>query len=186
MKKVKLSIIIVNYKVEKELLMCIESIEKKLKRTSYEVIVVENGNDNLARKLRKYTNINYLRSPKNLGYGAGNNFGASYANGEYIFILNPDTVIKSGDVSKLLDLLKKKKVGIIAPTLVDRNGKQFELQGTKKLTIFNAIFSLSWINKIWPSNPVSSSYWLKGIDRKNNYEVDVVPGTAFIIKKKYI
>ncbi len=179
----KLSIIIVNYKVEEALFKCIKSIELKIKGVSYEIIVIENDKKtNLTRKLKIYKNVKYIRAEKNLGYGAGNNLGVKFASGEFLFILNPDTEIIEGDVKKILSEFNS-KTGVVAPILLDKKGKEFLLQGTRRLTPFSAIFSTSIINKIFPNNPISKQYWMKGTNRNKKYPVDVVPGTAFIIKR---
>lgn len=184
MSKVKVSIIIVNYKVEKQLMKCLASIKSRVLDVSYEVIVVENDpNTDLTEKIRKYEFAKYIRSSNNVGFGAGNNLGAYYASGDNLFFLNPDTEIVEGSILALLKFLSNKKVGIVAPVLLDRAHKEFVLQGTKKLTPVSAMFSLSFINKFFPNNMFARKYWLKGVDKSRPYQVGVVPGTAFMIKK---
>ncbi len=110
---IEVSIIIVNYKVEKELLECIDSIKKSNTKTQYEIIVIDN-------------------SENNVGYGAGNNLGAKKAKGEFLFFLNPDTKVFPGTIDNLVELIKKEKnVGIVAPLLLDQNQNPYKLQGSK-------------------------------------------------------
>lgn len=183
MKKVRLSIVIVNYKVEKELLRCISTIQKKIMGVPYEVIVVENTPEaDLSKRLGKYPFVRYIVQQKNIGFGAGNNKGAKYASGEYFFFLNPDTQILSGDIQTLLQLLDEKDVGIVAPLLVDKNKRIFKKQGTMRLTPLTALFSLSFIYKYFPKNRIANRFWLAHWNKKKAQEVDVVPGTAFLIK----
>src|SRR3989344_3834203 len=98
MEKIKVSIIIVNYKVKKELFSCINSIFKSKPRTSFEIIVIDNDEEAVIEKELKikFPNVRYVRSNKNLGYGAGNNLGVSIAKGDYLFFLNPDTRLLPG------------------------------------------------------------------------------------------
>ncbi len=180
----ELSIIIVNYKVEKQLLACLDSIKAKIKGIKFEVIVVENDPaTDLGSVLKKFKFAKYVRSKTNLGFGGGNNLGAGHAIGEYLFFLNPDTQIVEGSLSLLLKEFEKNKVGIVAPLLLHKDGKLFEHQGLMRLTPIRAIFSLSIINKIFPKNPISAKYWMLGVDRSKRYQVDAVPGTAFVIKR---
>lgn len=183
---VKISIILVNYKVKKELLECISSIYLSKQSISFEIIVVDNDEKNtLEKELKKrFPNELYIKAKRNLGFGAGNNTGAKYAKGEYIFFLNPDTKIISGDIRKLLRMFKDKRVGAVAPILLDKNGRPYKKQGTMKLTPRSAIFSQTFIYKYFPGNKMAKRFWLDGWDKNKIQEVDVVPGTAFIIKKE--
>jgi N-acetylglucosaminyl-diphospho-decaprenol L-rhamnosyltransferase len=179
------SIIIVNYKIRKELFLCIESLENSSQNINFEIIVVDNDEKKVIREelLKKFPKIKYIESPKNLGYGAGNNLGVKHAKGEYIFILNPDTEIVEGNISKLIDFIdKNNKIGAVAPLLLGKRLKPYQ-QGTQILTPQRAVFALSFINKYFPNNKVSRSYWTLEWDRNSIRRVDVVPGTAFVIKK---
>lgn len=184
MEKASISIIIVNYKVEKHLFDCLSSIENHLKKISYEVIVVENDPDtNLTEKLKKFSKLKYVGAKKNNGFGAGNNLGAKYARGEFLFFLNPDTEIKNGSIVSLLEMFEDEHVGVVAPLLIDFRGKPFQKQGTLKLTPINAFFSQSFVYKYFPNNPIANKFWIKSWNKKSVKEVDVVPGTAFIIRR---
>ncbi len=187
MKKPLVSIIFVNYKVKKELFNCLKSIEKYKSEIPIDVIVVDNDESpTIQAELKKeFPFVIYKKSSENIGFGAGNNFGAKDARGEYLFFLNPDTILYKNTIGSLLMFYKNnKKVGIVAPLLLNPKGQPYNLQGTKTLTPLRAIFGLSFLNKLFPNNPVSNGYWLKGWDKSKIKEVDVVPGTAFMISKK--
>lgn len=184
--KTDLSIIIVHYKVEKEIIECINSIIESKPNISYEVIIVDNDeNKTLMSKInKKFPRVIYIKSPKNLGYGAGNNLGTSYARGKFFFFLNPDTKISAGKLDKLVSILKNNKnTGIVAPLLLNGKGIPYQ-QGSGELGPLQGIICLSFINKFFPSNPVSRDYFLSDWDRKTIKEVDVVPGTAFMISRE--
>jgi len=90
-----LSIIIVNYKSQEKVLKCLESLAKAdLGDLQYEIIIVDNNSgDDLAEVAAKFPQVKIIKSEKNLGMGGGNNLGALSAKGEYLFFLNPDTLI---------------------------------------------------------------------------------------------
>ena len=181
-----LSIIIVNYKVKKQLIECIDSIYRYPPNQNYEIIVIDNDEKKTIGKNlnEKFPQVKYIESSGNLGYGGGCNLGAKYSKGNVLFFLNPDTKVFDSTLNNLFNFINKnKKVGIISPLLVHSNMEPFSLQGLRKLTPLRAIFSLSFINKFFPNNPISKNYWLKDWDKKAIQEVDVVPGTAFMIYK---
>ncbi len=186
--KVEVSIIIVNYKVKKEILNCIDSIYSSNSSVSFEIIVVDNDSKNNLKKalIKKYPNVKYIKSPHNLGFGAGINYGEKIAKGEFLFFLNPDTIVKKGAIENLYKFIRnKKKIGLVAPLLLKNNKALYSLQGTKILSPKNAIFSLTILGNIFKNNKIANEYWLKDWNKNKNKEVDVVPGTAFMVKKDF-
>lgn len=162
---IKVSIILVHYGKRKILDDCIRSIRSSKPKVSYEIVVIDNN-------------------AENRGYSRGNNLGVEKAKGEYILILNPDTIVHKGAIDTLVKFIEThKKVGAVAPTFFKTEGESYPLQGTKELTPLRGIFGLSFLNKIFPNNPISKEYWMLDADRNKPLEVDVVPGTAFLIKK---
>lgn len=185
-KKVNVSIIIVQYKVRKILLDCIQSIVDKTNSKNYEIIVVDNDEIKTLKTAlyKRFPNVIYVPN-ENKGFGQGNNIGAKFAKGEYLFFLNPDTELINDVISPLVSFLKhNKKTGIVAPILQHQEGGNFELQGLSTLTPLRAVAALSFINKLFPNNRLSKQYWLTGWNKSKIKEVDVVPGTAFMMTKR--
>ncbi|HUD10013.1 MAG TPA: glycosyltransferase family 2 protein [Patescibacteria group bacterium] len=183
---IKVSIIIVNYKVKEKLLVCLKSIYDSKPQSSFEIMVVDNDEVKTIEKdlKRRFPKVKYIKSSKNLGYGGGNNLGAKYAKGEYLFFLNPDTLVFKDTIDELVSFLfKNKNVGIIAPLLIDKNKIPFKLQGTTELTPLKGIICLSFIEKLFPNNPVSKNYWLKEWSHQTLREVGVCPGTALMVRR---
>ncbi|MFC1627324.1 glycosyltransferase [Patescibacteria group bacterium] len=184
--KPKVSIIIVHYQNQKVLFNCLASIKKTGSKIKYEVIVVDNDEQKTIKQelKKKFPQTKYIASAGNLGYAAGNNLGAKQAKAKYLFILNPDTKILKNSIDELVKFLdKNKKTAVVAPLLVNARKKPYPLQGTSKLTPLKAIFSMSFISRLFPNNPIAKTYWVKGQQIKQPISVDVVPGSAFMIRK---
>lgn len=180
------SIIIVHYKVEKELIACISSILKSNVKEPYEIIVVDNDEKKTIDidLKKKFPEVKYVPAKINLGFGGGNNLGALHSRGEFLFFLNPDTIVKEHAIDRLVEFLEThKKAGIVAPIFLDSKEKVYPSQGSEELTPLSAIFSLSFINKLLPSNPISKRYFLSNWNKKNPRKVDNVPGTSFLIRE---
>tara|TARA_B110000438_G_scaffold109454_1_gene107368 strand:- start:498 stop:1544 length:1047 start_codon:yes stop_codon:yes gene_type:complete len=107
------SIIIVNYNAGKLLLNCVESVFSSNNK-NYEVIIVDNcSNDNSHRNCKKkFDEIKLIENSENLGYCEGNNVGIRNASGDYLLILNPDTIIESDLIEKFLDTIKNYGEGL--------------------------------------------------------------------------
>lgn len=186
MKKPVLSIIIVHFQVEPILWACVRSLLSNEGNHKLEIIVVDNGSlTGFAQRLKsKFPQIKYLAEGSNLGYGAGNNLGARSALGELLFFLNPDTVLEKQTIKHLLAFWKKHpQAGIVAPTLLHPDGKLFAEQGSLTLTPFSALAAHSIFHRLWPDNPVAQKFWLVGVKQTVDRQTEVVPGTAFTIRR---
>ena len=101
-----LSIIVVSYKGWDRLEKCLEALSHfKGNRFTYEVIVVDNNSND--QKIydfeKKYLGFQFIHNTVNGGYANGNNTGCRKASGEFLLILNPDTIAGEEEVHKLLD-----------------------------------------------------------------------------------
>ncbi len=103
----KVSVIIVTYNHRKYIGQCLESV---IEQKPYEVVVVDNGSDGTAEYvIRNFPSVKVIKPEKNLGYAGGNNLGVRHARGEYIVILNPDTVVEKGWLEELVKPLEKRQ-----------------------------------------------------------------------------
>ena len=106
-----LSIIIINYKSAHHVLACIESIYNQTHRYSFEIIIVDNNSqDNSERKIvTAFPGVTWIQSGYNAGFARANNTGIRASKGEYILVLNADTIILENALGKTIDLFKTKK-----------------------------------------------------------------------------
>jgi GT2 family glycosyltransferase len=122
----KVSIIIVNYNTKALLKQCLQSVFEKTQDIEFEVIVVDNAShDGSPQMVREeFPNVMLIESPENLGFGRANNLGAQYAKGEYLFLLNSDTILLNNAVKILAEFLDNNpKAGICGGNLFDENKK---------------------------------------------------------------
>jgi GT2 family glycosyltransferase len=108
------SIIIINYKSAGLVLDCIESIYSETNQHSFEVIIVDNDSkDDCEEKvLAAYPAVTWLQTGYNAGFARANNAGIRIADGEYVLILNADTIITGGAIDKSIYLLKNESDGV--------------------------------------------------------------------------
>lgn len=132
------SIIIVTYNNLKCTQRCLESIFEKTAYFSYEIIIVDNNStDNTRRYLLKlqdkHDNIKLILNEENLGFAKANNIGINEASGEYIIILNNDTIVTRGWLSGLIKHLERNQtLGLLGPvTNSISNRAQIKVDYTK-------------------------------------------------------
>ena len=109
------SIIIVTYNTREMTFNCIESIFEYTKDISFEIILVDNAStDGSYEFFKADSRIKYIYNPQNLGFGQANNIGAKYANGNYLFLLNSDTLLKNNAIKLFFDFMNKSENNKIA------------------------------------------------------------------------
>jgi len=101
------SIIIVNYNTKELTQNCIDSIFENTIGVSFEVILVDNAStDGSVELFEQEQRIQFIKSDKNLGFGRANNLGYKYAKGNYIFLLNSDTLLLNNAIKMFYDKME--------------------------------------------------------------------------------
>lgn len=104
---IQVSIIIINYNSCKMTQECIESVINHTKNILYEIILIDNNSkDGSKEHFESDQRIRYIYSFENLGFGRANNLGMILAKGEYVFLLNNDTLLLNNAVKQLYDYAK--------------------------------------------------------------------------------
>ena len=100
----KLSIVVICWNDSKVIFNCLESIFAETKGTAFEVIVSDNGStdSSIPEIRRRFPKVRIVENGANLGFAKGNNAGIAVAQGEYILILNPDTIILRGALDEFI------------------------------------------------------------------------------------
>lgn len=152
---VEVSIIIVNFKTPKLTRECVEAIKKSDSKTKYEVIVIDNSNDNV-------------------GFARGTNKGIRKAKGKYILLLNSDTKVKKGTIDKLIGFAKiHNDAGSVAPCLLNQDG-----------TVQASVFRFPSLVKALRQYLFGEKGLLDKYAPKNTTEVEVATMAAFLITPK--
>jgi hypothetical protein len=185
----ELSIIIVNYKNKEKLRSCLDSIiNTDLSDLSYEIIVIDNnsGDDlnDLVLLMKGKVDLKLINSQKNIGMGGGNNLGINVASGEYILILNPDTIIKERAILILLSYLKNNRdVALVGPKLLYPNGElQFSCSHFPKL--YTPILRRTFLGRFFKTSDVL--FMMKDFNHQTIKEVDWLMGSCLMFKKELI
>jgi GT2 family glycosyltransferase len=131
------SIIILNYNAGELLLNCIDSIKKSAYK-NLEIIVVDNISTDKSQETckEKYPDIKLIQNNENFGYCEGNNIGIREAKGDYIIILNPDTIVESNWIEALISAYNKFGEGLYQPKHLSLNEKTVYMSAGNMLNIF--------------------------------------------------
>ena len=121
-KKSLISIIVLNYNAGELLLNCINSLKKSTYQ-NIEILVVDNisSDDSHTKCKKQFPDIKLIQNRKNLGYCGGNNVGIKEAKGEFIVILNPDTIVEENWLDEMFNAFNEFGDGLYQPKIISLN-----------------------------------------------------------------
>lgn len=180
----QLSVIILNYNVRYFLEQCVLSVLKALENIDGEIIVIDNNSSDDSCKMMQslFPNITLIKNKENLGFPKGNNIGVSQAKGEYICILNPDTVVSENTFAKILNTKNwQLNTGIIGCKLIDGTGK-FLPESKRGIptpyVAFTKIFGLYKISNIF------GKYYAQHLNENQSGKVAILVGAFMFMKRE--
>ncbi len=184
----KLSIVIVSWNVCDLLQGCLESIQESLDSQEndlpVEIIVVDNAStDGTAEMVgQRFPDVHLIETGENLGFTGGNNLGLEAAQGEYLFLLNPDTQITGDALRTLVNYMDAHPtVGAVGPKLVTDDGSA-QPSRRRFPTLWTAVFESTWLQPIAPKR-VLDQYYMADQPDDETQAVDWVEGAALMIRR---
>ena len=157
--------------------LCLKSVEAAITNIDAEVIVVDNNSEDGSCQMVKtlFPNVNLIENQENFGFSKGNNIGVSQANGEYLCILNPDTVVAEDTFLKLIEFSEsKEKLGIVGCKLINGNGL-FLPESKRNIPSVSVA-----LKKIFG---YPKHYYANHLSKNESGEVDILVGAFMLIKK---
>jgi len=173
----KISVIIVNYNARYFLKNCLSSVLKSDGLSDIEIIVVDNNStDDSCKMLKKdFPSIRLVQNKQNTGFSKANNQGVAAARGEYILILNPDTVISSHTIQQVYEFSNKTAdIGALGVQFIDGSG--CFLPECKRNFPGPKVASLKIMG-------FSKTYYAHQIKQGAISQVDILTGAFMFIKK---
>lgn len=138
----KASVIIVTYNHREYIENCVKSV---LSNNPLEIIVVDNGStDGTLEILENMSEVRVVTGHGNVGYGAGNNIGVRVARGEYVVILNPDTIVEEDWLEELLRPLEFQRKLVTTPKFFLFDGSK--INGAGLIVHFTGLSFLRGLN----------------------------------------
>ena len=189
-KHIKLSIVIVSYNTKDLLVDCLESIANTVKKTSYEVIVVDNAStDNTVKEISKsdlkIQHLEIIQNHRNEGFSVANNKGIKIAKGQYILFLNPDMVMYDNSIDYMVEYMEDNpKVGASTCFLELTDGTLDDAAHRGFPTPWNALTHFSGLSKIFKSSQIFSGYSQAHKDLKKTHEIDALAGAFMLVPRK--
>ncbi len=182
-----LSIIIVNYNVKEFLQNLIHSINKAAQNLSYEIIIADNASSDGSVEFikEKFPAVKLIGNDKNLGFGKANNQALEVAKGEYILLINPDSVVSEDTLIKMISFFERNpSVGLAGCKILNPDGT---LQLACRRSFpgpWTSFCKVTGLSTLFPKSKLFARYNLTYKDENESYEVDAISGSFMMMKRE--
>ncbi len=185
----KLSIIIVNYNVKYFLEQCLCSVEKAIKNLKAEVFIIDNNSvDGSCSMLKKkFPHFYLIENKENTGFSRANNQGISISKGEYILLLNPDTVVEEDTFEKIINFMDKTPdAGGLGVKMIDGNGNFLPESKRALPTPEVAFYKIFGLSNLFKNSKKFGKYHLSFLDKEKIHSIEILSGAFMMMRKKVL
>ncbi len=186
---VKLSVIIVNYNVKHFIEQCLFSVFKAAEALPCEIFVVDNNSVDGSTTLikEKFPHVILIENKINTGFSVANNQAIKLAKGEFVLLLNPDTVVQEDTFSKIINFMEQTPdAGGLGVKMLDGQGN-FAPESKRGLpTPEVAFYKMFGFSKFFPRSKKFGKYHLSYLDENDIHSVDVLSGAFMLIRKSVL
>lgn len=185
----KLSIIIVNYNVKYFLEQCLYSVSKAIRGIDSEVFVVDNNSvdGSCIMVKEKFPDVILIENKENTGFSFANNQAIRESVGEYVLLLNPDTVVEEDTFSKIVDFMDKHEdAGGLGVKMIDGKGNFLPESKRGLPTPMVAFYKIFGISRLFPRSKKFGKYHLGYLDKDKIHEVEVLAGAFMLLRRSVL
>lgn len=190
----KLSVIIVNYNVKYYLDQCIRSVLRAfvLMHTPAEIIVVDNHSadgsvDYLEKRYPQmlYPMVRFVRSAHNLGFARANNIAIRQSRGEYVLLLNPDTIVGEDTLKASVDFMDAHgDAGAVGVRMLGAQGRRAMESRRGLPTPMVSFFKMLGFCNRWPHHRLFGKYYMGYLPWDEPCQIEVVSGAYCMLRRK--
>lgn len=180
-----LSICIVTLQARDYLRGCLDSIQANPPACSYEIIITDNGSSDGTQEMLAtgYPAVTTIQNSANLGFGAPMNQAMRHARGEYLLLLNPDTLVHPGAIDVLVDYLKAHPLtGICGPKVLNRDGSLQQPCRRGEPRPWPVLSYFLRLSALFPRSRLFGGYLLNYLPEDETHLVDGVSGSCMLVR----
>lgn len=182
----KLSVVIVSYNVKYYLEQCLSSLQRALKGVEFEIFVVDNhSKDGSVEYLSKrFPNVQLIASPHNLGFARANNLAIGKSRGEYVLLLNPDTVVGESTIIDALHFMDEHlDAGSLGVRMLDTKGDDAKESRRGLPTPIVSFYKMSGLCARFPKSHRFGHYYMGYLPWDSPAPIEVVSGAFCLLRK---
>lgn len=183
----KLSVIIVNYNVKHFLDQCLHSVRQASKGLDMEVFVVDNNSvdGSVAMVQERFPEVKVIANKDNVGFSKANNQAIRISNGEYVLLLNPDTIVEHDTFRKVVNFMDAHPdAGGLGVKMVDGNGTFLPESKRGLPTPEVSFYKIFGLSTLFPKSKRFSKYHLGHLGIDDTNEVEILAGAFMLMRKE--
>ena len=182
----KLSVVIVNYNVKYYLEQCLRSACKAACNVpGTEIIVVDNDSSDgsVGYLEERFPNVVFVASSKNLGFARANNLAIKQSKGEYVLLLNPDTIVAESTFVDFVEFMDSHPdAGAAGAYMLHADGT-FAPESRRGLpTPFVAFCKMSGLTSLFPKSHVFGRYYMQYLDKNEVNRIEIISGAFMFLR----
>ena len=185
----KLSVIIVNYNVQYFLENCLNSVYNSSAIIDFEVFVVDNNSVDRSLQMlaEKFPQTKVIANKSNRGFSVANNQAIKEAKGEYVLLLNPDTVIEENTFKVCCDFFdSQEKAGGLGVKMLDGKGNFLPESKRGLPTPAVAFYKIFGITNLFPKSEKFGQYHLGHLSKEENHQIEILSGAFMMMRKSVL
>ena len=183
------SVVIVNYNVREFLEQALDSIELASTNLDVEVFVVDNNSaDGSVQMVReRFPDVHLIENEENVGFATANNQALREANGRYLLILNPDTLVQEDTLEALVRFMDgHEQAGAVGCRILNPDGTFAPESRRAFPTPSVAFYRLTGLGRLFPKSPTFGKYNLTYLPIDEKCEVDALSGSCMMVRKRAV
>jgi GT2 family glycosyltransferase len=185
----KLSVIIVNYNVQYFLENCLNSVYNSSAIIDFEVFVVDNNSVDGSLKMlaEKFPQTKVIANKNNRGFSVANNQAIKEAKGEYVLLLNPDTVVEENTFKVCCDFFDShEKAGGLGVKMLDGKGNFLPESKRGLPTPAVAFYKIFGVTNLFPKSEKFGQYHLGHLSKEENHQIEILSGAFMMMRKSVL
>lgn len=185
---VVVSIIIVNYNTDKLLIDCVKSVSSSMRLSDFELIVVDNSSsdESLIEFKKEYPDVFLINNKENVGFSKAVNQTLKTIKGQFVLLLNPDTVIEHGSIDKMISFMQDNpQTGVCGPAIYNPD-KTLQMSSHHFPRLLDIFFDKTHLSKIFSKNPLFGRYQMSYWAHDTTREVDWLTGACLMVRTELL
>ena len=185
----KLSVIIVSYNVKYFLEQALQSVLRASQKLDVEVWVVDNASaDGSPEMVRdRFPQVKLIANKENLGFSKANNQAIEKSQGQYILLLNPDTIVEEDTLEKCVTFMDKHhNAGGLGVKMLDGKGNFLKESKRAFPSPTVAFYKAFGLTALFPTSRTFARYYLGDLSNEEVQEVEVLAGAFMMLRRSVL
>jgi N-acetylglucosaminyl-diphospho-decaprenol L-rhamnosyltransferase len=177
------AVVLVTYQSERDLAMCLGSLERAAGPHPLEVVVVDNASTDASVEIARGYGAKVLENHANLGLSRAINMGVAVTGAPWLLVVNPDTWLSPGSLRRMLaTATSDPRTGCVGPHLANPDGSDYPTGRRFPSLLMGSLHAA--LAPVWPDNPATRRYHMAGVDRSRPLPVDWVSGACMLLRRQ--